>query len=506
MYNPTTFKHKAITAGLAFALGISSVVGIAPRIARATTTTGSITLSQALTHPAAAYQVFDGDVASDGSVSSVTWGAGVNGTALLTALQAETAFASCTSAADVADVLDGLAKDAPAAKTFALLAAQNLNASGKKAFNGTDSKSGAASALDDGYYIVVSDTGATADGAALIFPGLITVGAENVALTPKEATPTLDKKVYNNEGALAEAHDVEVGDTVKYSVDITIPENVAYYETYYMKLTDTLPTGFTYKADSLTVKKGAADVASTAYTATGSGTSIEVEIEDVKQIEGWSGATLTIEYEATVGTDAAKNATGNTNSASIEYSSDPTWDGTGTRPTENTPPDVAKVYTFTLDVVKTNADGTQNLPGMKFTLKNASDQYVQADGTLGANAYEFTTDAQGKAAIAGIDAGTYTLHETTPPTGYEPIADMTVTITPTYDAAGALTQLSVTSSDASVTCAATPSAGGTATIPNDKAPALPVTGLGGVMSTVLVGGGLLGACAVAFNKLKKEDK
>lgn len=54
-----------------------------------------------------AYQVFKGDLSGDGVLSNVEWGSGVNSTALLAALKADTFayktdFADCATAKDVA--------------------------------------------------------------------------------------------------------------------------------------------------------------------------------------------------------------------------------------------------------------------------------------------------------------------------------------------------------------------------------------------------------------------
>lgn len=58
-------------------------------------------------HTYGAYQIFSGDL-SDGVLSNIEWGTGVNGTELLSALKAAdaTAYDGCTTAAEVAKKLE----------------------------------------------------------------------------------------------------------------------------------------------------------------------------------------------------------------------------------------------------------------------------------------------------------------------------------------------------------------------------------------------------------------
>ena len=60
-------------------------------------------------HTYEAYQIFAGDLSADGVLSNIVWGAGVDGEALLGALQAADAgkYGGCTSAVDVAEALGG---------------------------------------------------------------------------------------------------------------------------------------------------------------------------------------------------------------------------------------------------------------------------------------------------------------------------------------------------------------------------------------------------------------
>ena len=84
-------------------------------------------------HTYRAYQVFAGTYDSvSGKLTNVTWGTGVDSAALLTALKAAptygTSFTSCTTAADVANVIStNYATDTAFATAFAKLTAAHVN-------------------------------------------------------------------------------------------------------------------------------------------------------------------------------------------------------------------------------------------------------------------------------------------------------------------------------------------------------------------------------------------
>lgn len=109
------------------------------------------------------------------------------------------------------------------------------------------------------------------------------------------------------------------------------------------------------------------------------------------------------------------------------------------------------------------------------------------------NAGKFTTSkGTDKIYIPGLVAGTYEITECNTPAGYNTLAPFTITVDPTYDEDGTLTNLDVTSSD---TVMVTPKKANDATIPvtirNKKGSGLPLTGLNGVTFTWIAGGAVL---------------
>ena len=99
---------------LAFALMVVIALPV-----RATESTHTLTIEGTkIRHTYEAYQIFSGTLSTEGAtagvLSNIDWGTGVNGTALLEALQAETGFgeganilfSACKNAEDVAKVLN----------------------------------------------------------------------------------------------------------------------------------------------------------------------------------------------------------------------------------------------------------------------------------------------------------------------------------------------------------------------------------------------------------------
>ena len=121
-------------------------------------------------------------------------------------------------------------------------------------------------------------------------------------------------------------------------------------------------------------------------------------------------------------------------------------------------------------------------------------KWLARDGSLVEenDAYEFVTDeVNGKISIPGLDAGKYLITETTTPEGYNTIAPVTITVTPTYDNDGMLTGLTVTDDSDMVDSETANGAIMPLTIKNKKGSGLPLTGLNGVTFTWIAGGAVL---------------
>ena len=116
---------------------------------------------------------------------------------------------------------------------------------------------------------------------------------------------------------------------------------------------------------------------------------------------GELGDTITVTYYAKVNSDAIENdVPGHTsNEVKLRYSNNP-YDNTSF---EETPPDVAHVYTYTVNFTKKNTAG-DTLEGAKFVLKSGNKfvKYVTVEGkteielvSAQADATVMTSDANG---------------------------------------------------------------------------------------------------------------
>lgn len=298
--------------------------------------------------------------------------------------------------------------------------------------------------LDYGYY-VVAVPGATLANTSGQYATLVSVDSTNVNANIKGSLPTVDKKVQVN-GNGADTADAKIGDTLTFTLTSTIPDMSA-YDTYTFNFKDTLSKGLTYgDITSVTVEGVDAPlVKDTDYTVTttpaaAGNTLLTVGMTDFKNKQQTNaGKKITVTYTATLNENAVVGGAGNVNSATIQYSNDPSSTGTG-----ESEPDKVRVFTYGFTVDKYTGDNYNDaatrLAGAEFTLapKNGTAMsFVQVDaGSATANAVyrvakagetagtttTITTPANGKVVFQGLKNGEYTLTETKAPAGYNKLA------------------------------------------------------------------------------------
>ena len=141
---------------------------------------------------------------------------------------------------------------------------------------------------------------------------------------------------------------------------------------------------------------------------------------------------------------------GNENEVYLTYTSDPV---SGAEGKTKDAADVTRTYTFQLEISKVDSKSGKSVKGAGFTIREGTDGlYVQKDGTLAKKAHVFKTNKSGKAKVARIDAGTYTIAETVVPDGYaRPSGKATLTIAADYRAGEALATLKATTKSGNVT-------------------------------------------------------
>lgn len=281
-----------------------------------------------------------------------------------------------------------------------------------------------------------------------VYPSFDTDGwkldAPVVNVSPKSETPGLVKDV--------DDPTVAIGDTVKYTVTITVPQYPNNALDKRFAFGDRLPEGLSLVGDSVKIYAGSTEDAdneiTTYFEATekeelDKGVTFEYYANDYDNLmrEHPGLTTILVTYNAAVDSDAYDYKDGMENTAYLEYDNDP-YDDTGYR----TITDNEIVYTYALEITKRDDDGEEvvYLPGAEFTLKRHDPEGTmkfvkESDGIYHVAAQdEANTDvavdrvvsnSDGIIQIKGLDVGTYTLTEVKAPDGYTLPSNPNTTIT-----------------------------------------------------------------------------
>lgn len=509
------------------------------------------------THTYEAYQVFAGQYA-DGALGNIDWGSGVDGKAIVDDLANATgdlaAFKGLDSPKAIAEELAKASDDDAVAKAFAALVGKHLKDNAK---SGTYA-GGKITNLEDGYYLVQdasdspdSTVGANNNGAKTRFI-LKVAGGGNVTVTAKSSAPSVIKKVkeddkkvvdgvtvgsYTADKQYNDVADYCIGENVPFELISTMPSTYDDYTSYFYQFTDTLATNFTLNTGSISVNVVNAGTktpltAGNDYTVSSQDESgkFTITINDTKKITAITkDSTIVVDYTAQLNSGAVIGLDGQENKVDLTYSNNPNYTGKGEETPEGdrgkTPEDKVIVFTYELDVTKylgdektkANAeDGTK----AGFKLSNADGKWATVDENLRITGWvdkadaatEVTTDANGIFKFVGLDDGTYTLRETTTPTGYNTMADLALTIGATTvnnqtwagTASDALSAIKLTMNNKE-TAGDTDTGTVKTEITNQKGSSLPSTG--GIGTTMFyVGGGVLVAGAGVLLITKKRAK
>lgn len=445
-------KVFAAAAAIATVFGLAATTVATANAADNATLTVSTTDTKFAGKTVNAYKMFSATVSSDGKAVSYTltdeWksffkdstASGLTGNGVTDANVSDKAY----------DYVSGLKNNTSALAAFATKAsnwAQNkannitAGATAKVSAAATDGKYFATfTGLGYGYY-VVAVPGATVADTNSKYATLVSVGRANVTADIKGDLPTVDKKVQVN-GTGKDATDAKIGDTLTFTLTSTIPDMSA-YNTYTFNFKDTLSKGLTFgqvtsvKVGDTTLTKDTDYTVTTAPADSGK-TLLTVAMKDFKtKQQANAGKKITVTYAATLNKDAVVGGAGNVNSATIQYSNNPSTNGTG-----ESEPSKVRVFTygFTVDKYtgKNYDDTATRLAGAEFTLahkggtaisfvkvadsatQNAVYRVAKAD-EAGATT-TITTPANGKVDFRGLENGEYTLTETKAPAGYNKLA------------------------------------------------------------------------------------
>ena len=449
----------------------------------------SITITGTSGHTYIAYQVFKGEYFTGDDenhtdnnkeyLSDVEWGSDVEGEAIITDLKASSilgsSFTNKTNAEEVAYVLQNFENQSKEMDEFARIVGNHLKttATGKSegiALNETTCK---IEGLAAGYYLVKDMGFQQTDGSFKFNDGEIAskflvkvVG--NATVQEKIQVPTIEKEVVNQ----GHHTSVNIGDDIDFKLTATVPD-MANYNDYTFVIRDTLSDGLTFKADSVAVTVGGAaftDYELTAPTKDKNELAIKFTKEKLSEkLDHNVGATIVVTYKATLNNNALQTDE-ETNTVQLEYSNNPSSDGTGKVTTPEVP---VHVYDFDIQIDKydgTNQD-PNSVPDTSKKLKNAkfvlykkvtengaattkyykwNEDDEKVEWVTGVNdATEVATDGTGKATFQGVAEDTYYLRETQAPAGYNSLkGDVEVKITATYDeTTGKLINSSATSTN-----------------------------------------------------------
>lgn len=417
-------------------------------------------------HTYTAYQVFAGDI-SDGKLTNIEWGSGVNGDAILSELIAlnNSPYNECDTAEDVADILATFLNNSDQLDKFAKVVGAHLStaAGTSTETKGETSSTYTINVTGDGYYFV-KDTGALGTDDAATKYILKVVG--DVTVAAKAETPTIDKVIVNADsanGGDGKGTAQDVGSVVDFKLTSKVPAMDG-YNTYKYIVNDTMSAGLTFNGDV------AVTIGGTTYndfTVTQKGQSFTIEFNNFINQKANAGKDIVITYSATIN-EKALTTDKETNTVNLEYSNNPNDNASK----GNTPDKVVYVYDFDIVIDKYTGDeitGT-NLSGAKFVLYKTVDsknlyyfynettdkvEWVELADDAAVSAAikagtitEVTTDDNGAATFQGLDTGTYYLHETEAPAGYNLLKeDVEVTITATYGEDGQITTSSATSTN-----------------------------------------------------------
>ncbi len=501
-----------------------------------------------------AYQIFSGTVTKidDKEVlADITWGIGIsdNGKqALITAAKVElpegTLATSNEAAKLLSEKLGDITSNSTEAKNIAEIAAANTKGSPKTVTGNGDDVT--IDDLDSGYYVIVDNaTDAKASAAILKIAGDVTISPKTTNVPTTEKKVVEDDKTVTGVPAITpvgdgntalkwnDVADYDIGQEIPFELSAKLPASLANYNNYSITFTDEMDAGFDLISTANTMEvwykttTGRATKLTENYTVTIDEKDINnftvgVTVKTAGNSIIPDGATVTVRFKAKLNASAnVGTTTGNVNSMKLTYPIKPGSSQTGT-----TEPDKVVVFTYGLDITKTD-NKNQALTGAEFYLKNGEKFFKGTPDTDGVYTFVEWVDTEQEATklagktvngeltnqfeLKGIDDGSYTLIETTVPDGYQTPNAFTVVITATTNHIQNWDGTTVTDANGGLSTTvngATADADGTSiTIENTPGGSLPETG--GMGTTLIYGAGALMAAGAAVvyvtNKRTRKD-
>ena len=432
-----------------------------PRTARAADT-GAITVDGTVATRYDAYQLFSATVIDDDDAghkiaTDVTWANGAVRQAVLPVLHDAGLDGSASAAQETAEWMnaDGHMTTALTAK----LARAICNADATSvALN-----AGTAAELPCGYWLIVADGDAIAQGEAGAAPIMTLVGGSAVTVKPKAATPKVQKHVLEDStAAWQKAADATVADDLYWRLSATVPAGLTAYDTYTVQFVDTMSAGLDPSKVAASVRvyvaagadggfdvvaceggntnstpaKGWTDITSQCKVSV-EGNAFTARTGDLIAALGGAdafaaGARVVAVYNAPLGANCNRGATkGNPNEVYLRYPRSPLVDQSGDAGFTHTPSDDATAYTWGLSLIKRSSSDDKPLASAKLRIIDDRGRILTTDGSWSTDADACViTGADGHAELSGVDAGVYTVEEAAAPKGYTAFeGKRTVTVT-----------------------------------------------------------------------------
>ena len=383
------------------------VLAVAMCLAMSMTTTvmsfaaGEITISMDIdatdTHQYKVYQIFTGDLASDGkTLSNVKYGANYGDTGTLVP---KTVLDNITDADAFARTIAGSLKGDIVGTLKADTTSVTVPATG--------------------YYLIVDDTTKPLeDGDA--YSAYIVKVVKSVEVAPKKDTTSVDKKITTDTLGKDDAtttvngivDNVSIGDTVNFQIDGTVPSHATDYDYYFYIIGDTLTEGLTFNSTSVKVYKESVSDANllnkpgtpadyALYTGTAAdGKTFQVALTDAKSL---AGKKIIVVYSATLNDKAKIGELSNDNTVTIQYSNNPNHNYNGDKdnntpgkpaeeshsPLGETPESKTHTYTTAIQIQKVDENG-KVLTGAEFTLTGDNEEIVLVSSETFAEAADGT--------------------------------------------------------------------------------------------------------------------
>lgn len=454
----------AVTAGLTAALsfgGVMAPVTMAFAAEGAATANGSVTITNVKgnTTEFEGYQIFKADV-DGGRVSNIAWVNTEVQNAVEGVINTEDKSYTGTTAQDAADWItnevkgtDATTRVAPDSAAYKIADAVDGLATRVTTNNKT------VSGLEHGYWLFVTKADTIGEGEAGTSPIFTVVGDTPVNVTEKTGIPTVEKKIVSDaDNKECDAADSQIGQDVTYNLYGTVAENFDKYNTYYYQFSDQISKGLTLQDGAkvyLYANKDAAkadlnhakvtDITnyftpSTDKAAADGSKTTTWTCDNLKNVAGVTkDSCIVVSYTARINDRAVvglnNNKEGNLNTVTLHYSNNPMTSTKG-----QTVPDTVKDYTYGLKINKVDLGTEKALENAQFTITTKGDEsstdvkYVKDDGTLSDTEVVLSTNRQGVITLTGLDAGVYTVTETSAPSGYTKVNPFTFEIRPTMTA------------------------------------------------------------------------